>query len=131
MKPRETVFSRYSAPHNDCVPGRLHAQGLFARLPIACKNKTAASEAERIISSSNRARRNGLFLPVGRRSLPRGNQAGSIWIYTPPPLMYYSASKSAAALNECIYLITDNKMGLDEVAASSDTVFRVARLPVI
>lgn len=45
--------------------------------------------------------------------------------------MYYRASKSAAMLNECIYLITDNKTGLDEVAASSDTAFGVVRLTVI
>lgn len=94
-------------------------EGLFARLPIACKNTTAASEAEQIISPSNRARRNGLFLSAawkaGRHHL---NLCSSSADVLPPPV------KRAATLNECIYLITDNKTGLDEVAASSDTAFQ-------
>lgn len=125
------MFGHYSAPHHDCIPGRLHPKGLFARLPTAFKNKTAAFEAERIISPSNRARRNGSCPLGGGRSQLRGNQAGTISIYAPPTLMYYSASESAATLNECIHLITDNKTGLDGAAASSDAAFGVARWPVI
>lgn len=114
-------LNHYSAPRSDCVPGQLYSEGLFAQLPVACKNKTAACEAEQIISPL----RPPLVLNSGALSFME-HQAATIWICAPPP-----PAKIAATLNECIYLITDNKTELDEVAASSDAAFGVARLPGI